>query len=275
MVPVRRARYDDAVAGLDEASARSVLAAMQDRLARNPASALGVPARASAEEVRAAFLELTKLFHPVRFGRMATDIQKQANEVFLALRAAHDALAKAARHATGPLPVTPVRPAAGPASAATPSPAAAPNGARAPLRPMISQAHNGASAPATAPRLGVPRATPSGSPIVPASGPPRAGNPVRQSGAQPIVAPAATEAAAVELLGRQQWEPARTMLHQLRAREPASRRIPALMAYARGREAQLAGRVDDARVELQDALDLDPGLQLAKDALTELFRRRK
>ena len=47
------------------------------------------------------------------------------------------------------------------------------------------------------------------------------------------------------------------------------------MCYARGREAQLDRRLDDARVELQDALDLDPELQLAKTALTELFTRRK
>jgi hypothetical protein len=47
------------------------------------------------------------------------------------------------------------------------------------------------------------------------------------------------------------------------------------MSYARGREAQVGGRVDDARVELQDALELDPELQLAKTALTELFTRRK
>ena len=47
------------------------------------------------------------------------------------------------------------------------------------------------------------------------------------------------------------------------------------MAYARGREAQFDRRVDDARVELQDALELDPDLQPAKTALTELFTRRK
>jgi curved DNA-binding protein CbpA len=96
--------YDVPVAGFDEASARSVLAAMQDRLARDPASALGLVANATAEDVRAAFLQLTKRYHPVRFGRMAPDIQRLSNEVFLALRAAHDALGKAARRASGPIP---------------------------------------------------------------------------------------------------------------------------------------------------------------------------
>ncbi|MBC7974797.1 MAG: J domain-containing protein, partial [Myxococcales bacterium] len=95
------------MAGLDEARARTVLADMQDQLARDPSAALGVPASATAEDVRSAFLELTKQFHPVRFGRMAVDVQKMANEVFLSLRAAHDALAKALRRHSGPIPRPP------------------------------------------------------------------------------------------------------------------------------------------------------------------------
>jgi hypothetical protein len=88
-------------------------------------------------------------------------------------------------------------------------------------------------------------------------------------------APPRDEAAVLELLQHQQWDQARSALHQLAAREPSSKRIRALMCYARGREAQLDRRVDDARVELQDALELDPDLQIAKTALTELFTRRK
>jgi Tfp pilus assembly protein PilF len=95
----------------------------------------------------------------------------------------------------------------------------------------------------------------------------------RPTASAPVAAP--TEASVLELLQRQQWDPARSALHQLLARDPSSKRIRALMCYARGREAQLDRRLDDARVELQDALDLDPDLQLAKTALTELFTRRK
>jgi hypothetical protein len=277
MVPLPVARYDVFVAGLDEASARGALAAMQDRLVRDPASALGIGARATPQDVRAAFLSLTKLFHPVRFGRMASDIQKLSNEVFLGLRAAHDALLKAARSHTGPLSVASARGAAagptpphGSAPIATPPgppPAAAPvgvrNGGRAQLPPQTSGAP-----PANRPGLR-PIGAPPGAPAATAL----PGNPGRQSGASPIAQH--TEATAIELLARQQWEQARTILHQLRAKEPGSKRIPALMAYARGREAQLDGRIDDARVELGDALDLDPTLQLAKDAQAELFRRRK
>src|ERR1043166_8744267 len=75
---------------------------MQDRLARGPIAALGVTTTATAEDVRTAFLQLTKRYHPVRFGRMAADIQKQANEVFLALRAAHDAMTKLLRRPAHP-----------------------------------------------------------------------------------------------------------------------------------------------------------------------------
>jgi hypothetical protein len=108
MVRPAAAGYDSDVAGLDEARARSVLADMQDRLARDPSAALGVPAAgATVEDVRSAFLELTKQFHPVRFGRMAVDVQKMANEVFLSLRAAHDGLAKALRRQSGPIPRPP------------------------------------------------------------------------------------------------------------------------------------------------------------------------
>jgi uncharacterized protein involved in exopolysaccharide biosynthesis len=97
---------------------------------------------------------------------------------------------------------------------------------------------------------------------------------VRPIGSAPPVT-ARDEAAVLDLLQRQQWDLARTALHQLSARDPSSKRIRALEAYARGREAQLDRRLDDARVELQDALELDPDLQAAKTALTELFTRRR
>src|SRR5437899_2869798 len=102
------AGYDSRVAVLDEARARSALADMQDRLTRGPIVALGITSGSTPEDARTAFLQLTKQYHPVRFGRMAADIQKQANEVFLALRAAHDAVARTLRRQTGPIPMTPL-----------------------------------------------------------------------------------------------------------------------------------------------------------------------
>ena len=290
MVQSSAAGYDDPVAGIDEASARSVLAAMQAQLARDPVAALGLVANATTDDVRAAFLQLTKQYHPVRFGRMALDIQRLSNEVFLALRAAHDALAKASRRPSGPLPLAPRGTSSLGSQAQAPMslPAPASQGATAasgrppqpvqPPRPVrtLSSSESGERAPVQPPRtmtpsLGVklPVTRPSGP--QPVSRPPLPG---RQTGSHAVVVPA-DEATVLELLQRHQWDQARSALHQLSARDPTSKRIRALVCYARGREAQLDRRVDDARVELQDALELDPELQLAKTALTELFTRRK
>lgn len=268
------AGYASRVAGIDEASARFVLAEMQDRLARDPLAALGIATDATTEDVRAAFLELTKQYHPVRFGRMALDIQRLSNEVFLALRAAHDTVAKAARPRRVSAP-----PATAPALTALALPTPGPP--QPPARPVLQPLPRPARTPSPGdtgerpqPAISV---TPSGGVKVSA---PRPGQPARAPGtARPVAtAPPATprdEAAVLDLLQRQQWDQARSALHQLTARDPTSKRIRALMCYARGREAQLAGQVDDARVELQDALELDPELQIAKTALTELFTRRK
>jgi hypothetical protein len=225
--------YDADVAGLDEARARVALADMQDRLARGPIAALGIAASSTPEDVRAAFLQLTKQYHPVRFVRMAIDIQKLANEVFLALRAAHDTAARSLHRPSNPIAAPPIPP-----GTAGPPP----------------------TAPLAAPVPG------------------RAGQGLPLKAAAPTRAAAVTardEAAVLDLLQRQQWDLARNALHQLSARDPGSKRIRALVCYARGREAQLDRRLDDARVELQEALALDPALQPAKTALTELFTRRK
>ena len=60
-----------------------------------------------------------------------------------------------------------------------------------------------------------------------------------------------------------------------RRESPDSTQIRALLSYATGRQAQVERRLDEARVELQRALQLDPDLTLAKTALAELFARRK
>lgn len=270
MVRQPAAGYDSGVAGLDEARARSVLADMQERLARGPFVALGLTASSTPEDARAAFLQLTKHFHPVRFGRMAADTQKLANEVFLSLRAAHDSVVKLLRRPTGLTPLPPGPPYSnGPING---------RGQALPPRPVRPPSHDPGERPV------VP------SPVSPTPGPrpaarPDAAQPAPAPGARapgavrPIRSPppvtARDEAAVLDLLQRQQWDQARTTLHQLSARDPSSKRIRALEAYARGREAQLDRRLDDARVELQDALDLDPDLQVAKTALTELFTRRR
>ena len=80
---------------------------------------------------------------------------------------------------------------------------------------------------------------------------------------------------AIELLNRGQWDLARTALTALAQESPESNQLRALLAYATGRQAQVERRLDEARVELNRALQFDPDLALAKTALAELFARRK
>jgi len=69
---------------------------MQSRISRGPTVTLGLDdSGATPEAVRAAFLTLTKQFHPARFGRLSLDIQRMSNEVFLGIKAAHDAMLRA------------------------------------------------------------------------------------------------------------------------------------------------------------------------------------
>jgi len=79
----------------------------------------------------------------------------------------------------------------------------------------------------------------------------------------------------LEQVQRGQWEAARAALIALTGKFPTVPRFHAMLAFVRGREAQLARRLDEARVELMHALQLDPDLEVAKTALGELFSRRK
>lgn len=256
--------------GLDETRARAVLDAMQERLIGGPATALGVPAGATADEIRRAFLELTKTYHPAKFARMSVDTQKLSNEVFLSLRGAHDTLARAARTAASRSGGVPVLPASPQGSARqqtgavrTLDPAGARNGgtrAPTPIGGVRIAPPGGKPATGTAPRLGA---------VVAPAG---AARTVQTAPAG--VGRALTEDQVIELIDRGQWDAAQASLVELTARTPTPR-LRALLCYARGRQAQLAQRVDEARVELMDALQIDPTLQRAKTALAELFTRRK
>jgi hypothetical protein len=249
-----------------------MLIAMQVRLAGDPYAALGVSPAATPAEIRAAFLALTKTYHPVRFGYMSAELQRLSNEVFLSLRGAHDAIARPARAA---------------ASARADRSGAFQKSDRSGVFPRTERSSDVFPA-VTAPRsdrssgvlpaVTAPRSDRS-SGVLPAQPPPTA-RPVagRPTNAPPVGAARPEDrelAGALEQLQRGQWAAARATLSALAARTPNVPRYLALLSYARGREAQLAHRLDEARVELQAALQLDPDLQLAKTALAELFTRRK
>jgi tetratricopeptide (TPR) repeat protein len=85
-----------------EGAARALLTAMLPRLTEPPHRLLGVGDGAAPEVVRAAFLRLTRQFHPQRFARFGADVVRLANEIFLTIKEAHDRLR---RGETGALPV--------------------------------------------------------------------------------------------------------------------------------------------------------------------------
>ena len=336
--------------GDDEARARAALAEMQARVSAGPRITLGVGDSASPEEVRAAFLALTKRFHPARFGRMAPDVQRLSNEVFLAIKSAHDTLLRGSRSGampvitdeassgirttplsrqTGAFPAAP-RPSSGtqPPPPRFATPAATPTYRGAPLAPApgagsgpstqnfrgapVAPTGTGASRTPTGgsppiapvrtvptPSAGMPALSRPGSPPAAGSGvrpgtppvPQHAPNAVTRNVRRPSTPPGdrsstlrprepefdeqAALQQARDLLATRNWGSARQALQTLASRVPQSRHYRALLCYARGREAHASGRVDEAALEYQRALQLEPELGLAKQALGELQTRRR
>jgi hypothetical protein len=336
MASPNRSGYDDGVAVEDEARARTALLQMQQRISQGPHHALGVTHAATYSEVRTAFLQLTKQFHPARFARMSVELQRFSNEVFLGLRSAHDTLVNGSsgKHGatkSGAFPIIQAEGTGGtrtlPTTAFPPvqrPPAVRPNGtlpissrpttpgqsqsmpAQSQSMPAQSQSmpaqapavpQNAAPArPATPPNPIIPGAIPKTTQPIPKivsapaaarpALPPRptgsmeALNPqtLRYSEPQKTPAPAFDERAALEqafaLISAKSWSAARQALHALAARVPQSKQYRSLLCYTRGREAQMANRPDEATLEFQRALQLDPDLGPAKDALTEIQKRR-
>lgn len=310
----------------DEVRARATLEAMLARISHGPHVALGVREGASQDEVRAAFLGLTKQFHPARFARMSSDLHRLSNEVFIGIKTAHDALMKqlggARTGQSGGMPViaadgtgrTPiVRPVARgterpsqPVIARVPTPTGMPprsttqqiprvqtepvrtptqqlprvqpDPVRALSRPQPEPARGGTQPfrGVAAPRPPTPPGTRPATPPARPATPPSSTETGRHAGVpkEPPFDERAVLRESLMLLNEQNWAGARQVLHTLAARVPASKNYRALLGYARGREAQVAGRFDDAALEYQRALELDPGLALAKAALAEVQRRR-
>lgn len=139
---------------------------MQLRISQGPESALGLGDAFSAEDVRARFLSLTKQFHPARFGRMSTELQRLSNEVFLGIKAAHEAMLKllgAPSRATGPARASGGIPPIA-AEGATRTPSSRPTGAM----PRLSSA--GTTPPTTQLARGTDRAATSSRTATPPSG---------------------------------------------------------------------------------------------------------
>lgn len=298
MARSRGSRYDRDVGGVtDEVSARSALIAMQERIARGPYAALGIGEAASIEEVRGAFLELTKRFHPARFGRMSQELQKLSNEVFLGIKSAHDQLMRATGGTRGsaPHPVVaessqsyarPGSPPPGNRPSTGPQPVVVPPRTLTPMRGIgnagNTQPPDRPSSPSIPPTTPPQGRTPTPSPLRALSPPPQRPAPQDTASQRPMpvqrTAPVFDERAqlqtALDLMRAGDWRAAREALHALAARVPQSKQYRALLCYARGREAHVAGRFDDAALEYMRALQLDPDLVQAKQALVDAQRRK-
>lgn len=235
---------------------------MQDKLARGAAVALGVEPSTSPDHVRAAFLGLTKTFHPARFGRMSPEIQKLSNDVFVALKHAYEVLARPANTnaATGvPQPVAPATtqkiqpPPPRSVTQALGSRATPANGV--PQRAADGPTQRGFAVPPSPP------SAPAGDAITQRGYPPTAANPEEQRLLQQALA----------LIAAQDWPGAHKATTKLVA-HAATKAYRALLCYSRGREAAAAGKRTDAVADLQRALQFDPDLGDAKSALADLMQ---
>jgi hypothetical protein len=268
--------------------------------------------------VRTAFLALTKQFHPARFGRMSTELQRLSNEVFLGIKTAHDQLLKqlgvarrgAAGQSGGIPAIKPTGPVTRPSSPAIPRTTTPLQPVTRPPTPLsgtatVPRAQGSQSMPArpatpqptrpatpqparTTPAMGMPIQRPTGArpstpPLNRPGTPPSTTRPpapanynpetIRHSGA-PAFDERTAHREAMILLNEQDWTKARQTLQTLAQHRPQSKNYGALLAYARGREAQKLGRIADAALEYQRALELEPDLAMAKQALAEVKLRR-
>lgn len=352
---------------------------MQLRIAEGPYAVLGLSEYASTEDVRAAFLSLTKQYHPARFGRMASEIQKYSNEVFLGIKAAHDQLQRVlgnsmtrpgagtgapfavdtqrgtnapqnarrtdqipqVQRTTGSIPRQPTPPSFASGTDRSSAPMnTPPRGLSRPMNTPSQPIQRPSSPPMNTPPHGMQRpvtpqpgqrpstpviartATPMPARTTPAGGIPvqRSSTPLNQRPGTPPARPstpggrsqnpstpplnrppppsadlnpptirhlgAPTQPPASQfdertalrecmmMLNDRKWTEARVALHTLAAKVPQAKTYRALLCYARGREAHASGRADEAQLEYQRALQLDPALDLAGQALAELNRRR-
>jgi curved DNA-binding protein CbpA len=254
----------DGVLAADDGAVRAALGQELIRLqgTAGPAAALGIPEDASAEDVRARFLAVVKLYHPNRFARRPADVIRLANEVFLLLRRAYERLAEPTPGASSNAAP------AGATAGAAPATAASAN-VTGQVPAMTTRASE--ISPPSQPRLDVDaalaarRRRPRSQPSMPASGIPTS--------------------QAIEVLGRarrrdtEQKErflnaladleqgrlpSARTALRSLVAESPSDRRFRAYLHCVTGRMHESAGRVAEAVVEYDRALGFDPDLELAR-----------
>ena len=200
-----------------------------------PAAVLRLPAGACPATARSAFLAMVKEFHPHRFAREPQEVQALANEVFLLIKEAYDALC------AEPVP-----------REEEPDPAQ-------PARSSQTVRFRGAN---RRPGSGGVRLSPST-------------RTRRISNHTDLIAALESEEEqrarqiqkALALLEQGKPGEARDRLRELAIASPTDKRVRVYMHYAWGREHQQAGRHEDAAAEFRRALKLDPTFDDAVEAL--------
>jgi tetratricopeptide (TPR) repeat protein len=230
------------------------------RASSEPRAALGIAADATAEEVRARFLALAKLYHPNRFARRSTDVVKLANEVFLLLRRAY---AKAGERSASSRP------------GSTPPPSDGDRASTAAATAAVLAARASEISPPSQPKLEVdaalarrrrarsqPAISPVGGPSS-STAPPSTVETLDRRRKRDDERSDRFEAALAEL--RQGRLPsARAALRTLVAEAPSDRRFRAYLHYVTGRMHESAGRAAEAVVEYDRALGFDPDLEAVR-----------
>lgn len=247
----------DGLLAADDGAVRAALGQELIRLQQaEPAAALGIARGASAEDVRARFLALVKVYHPNRFARRPTDVVRLANEVFLLLRRAAQRLGERPPGAGGERPN-------------------ATNGA-------VHHAASGAASPTMAQRAS--ELSPPSQPRleVEAALARRRRNRSQPSSSITSAPPPALSAEMQEKLRRREEEQrerfdgavadarqgrlpsARNALRALVAESPSSRPYRAHLHYVTGRMHEAAGRTGEAISEYDRALGFDSDLDAAR-----------
>jgi hypothetical protein len=223
----------------------------------NPFLVLGVGYEASDPEIRAAFGELTKRYHPDRFARyQSLELRQTAAEIFILIRDAYhklgDEVARGAQLAA--LGRTP----------AAPKPAA--------KLPSVP-----APPPRKTPAIGIPiirPPTPTGPSTSPLPlTPPRPAEPARQSQALPKLGDAPDPAAVEDMLDAGRYEDALAAYKLLTKKFPQDRPLRAGIELCEGLRS-LANRDRlEAAQRFEAALEIDPSNERAARELAEMRRQ--
>jgi len=214
----------------------------------NPFQVLGLGYEARDEDVRAAFGELTKRYHPDRYARFqSTDLRNLAAEIFILIRDAYRRLGDAATRAQ-------VLAALGPRTA--PRPPSEPGAP--PPRRMPPRA-------ASVPPRDPPRAQTT-EPLPPPPPPPP------PPPAAPVSDAAASQSLAESMLDSGKYDEALAYFKVLSRKNPADRQAKAGIELAEGLRAIAVRDRLEAAQRFGAALELDPATERAARELAEMRR---